>query len=58
MRFLVLFLVGVYIGFSWGNKEGDQATLRDCATLGKAVMQGGGAISCKVQEDAMEGSRP
>jgi hypothetical protein len=32
-----------------GNYMGDQATIRDCATHGKAIMAGGGSITCAVQ---------
>lgn len=34
-----------------GNCNGDQATLRDCATSGRAVMLGGGEIRCEVVRD-------
>ncbi len=42
-----VFLVGALIG----NHEGDQATIRDCATKGRAVMAGGGAIRCEVEKE-------
>ncbi len=33
------------------QEGGDQATLRDCATKGRAVMVGGGTIKCEVLPD-------
>ena len=41
---ICLLLFGIIIG----NYEGDQATLRDCATKGEAKMVGGGTIRCNV----------
>jgi hypothetical protein len=42
-----LFLI---LGLGVGNLQGDQATLRDCATKGKAEMVGGGVIECNVMK--------
>lgn len=39
------------IGALLGDHEGDQATIRDCATKGRAVMAGGGAIRCEVEKE-------
>lgn len=41
-------LIAAYVGVVFGNHGGDQATLRDCATKGRAVMVGGGTIKCEV----------
>ena len=41
-------LIVVLLGLFAGNLTGDQATLRDCATTGRAEMLGGGSISCSV----------
>lgn len=50
MKLIFVLFVGVLIGVGIGNKDGDQATLQDCATKGVAVMKGGGVIECKVQQ--------
>jgi hypothetical protein len=34
-----------------GNLIGDQATIRDCATKGRANMAGGGTVICEVKKD-------
>lgn len=39
----------IFAGTLIGNYLGDQATIRDCATTGRAVMYGGGAVECKVE---------
>lgn len=44
---VALILIGVYAG----NRDGDQSTLRDCATKGVAKMLGGGTITCAVLRD-------
>lgn len=49
MKFIIIFVIGVLVGIRMGNLDGDQATLRDCATSGHASMKGGGSIDCKVQ---------
>ena len=41
-------LILLFIGTLMGNYLGDQKTLTDCATTGRAVMYGGGAVECKV----------
>jgi hypothetical protein len=41
----------IMITLSVGNYLGDQATLRDCASTGKAIMRGGGTISCEVVKE-------
>ncbi len=41
-------LILVLLAVIAGNHTGDQATLRDCATTGRADMLGGGSISCTV----------
>lgn len=38
----------VFMGIMFGNWAGDQATIRDCATEGHAVMLGGGIVKCEV----------
>lgn len=45
MKAFLLIFVGILIG----NYMGDLATFRDCATNGRAVMYGGGAVECKVE---------
>ena len=42
-----------------GNLMGDQATIKDCATKGKASMAGGGTVICEVQRQgaATSGNR-
>lgn len=52
MKALLLILLGLVIGVGVGNHNGDQATLRDCATAGKAKLKGGGSISCTVIKDS------
>ena len=44
---ICLFLCGVLVG----NYEGDQATLRDCATKEEAKMVGGGVLQCTVMKE-------
>lgn len=48
---LALFLGGLLIG----NHDGDQSTLRDCATTGRAKMLGGGIIKCEVLKEQSNG---
>lgn len=43
--------LGLFIGAAIGNQQGDQATLRDCATKGEAKMVGGGTIECTVKKE-------
>jgi hypothetical protein len=45
---VVYILIAFFIGYQVGNHDGDQATIRDCATAHQAMMAGGGAISCSV----------
>ena len=45
--FLVCMLASLYSTYS-GNRLGDQATLKGCATKGEATMVGGGTIKCEV----------
>lgn len=55
MDFIIGTLVmalGLFIGAAIGNQQGDQATLRDCATRGEAKMAGGGSIKCEVKREA------
>lgn len=47
MDFLEILII-MFIGFLIGNYNGDQATLKDCATTGIAVMAGGGSVKCEV----------
>lgn len=49
MRRLMVPVLLAYLCFSMGNLLGDQRTLRDCATQGKAKMMGGGSIDCSIQ---------
>ncbi len=54
MDFIIGTLVtalGLLIGVAIGNHQGDQATLRDCATKGEAKMVGGGVIECNVRKE-------
>lgn len=51
--FLFVLLVGAFfVGVLFGNRDGDQATLRDCATQGWAQMAGGGSVMCRVMQSA------
>jgi hypothetical protein len=50
MKVIVTLLIGLVIGIGLGNLNGDQATLHDCATKGKATMKGGGTIICSVNK--------
>ena len=45
MKTFLLLSIGALIG----NYLGDQKTLTDCATTGRAVMYGGKAVECKVE---------
>lgn len=45
MKTFLMVFAGIFIG----NYMGDQATFRDCATTGRAVMYSGGAVECKVE---------
>ena len=51
MKFLLVAILAFATGSLAGNHGGDQATLRDCATKGRAVMVGGGTIKCEVLPD-------
>ncbi len=44
--------IALLAGALLGNLEGDRATLRDCATKGRARMAGGGDIECRVLPSA------
>ena len=48
VKLLFVALLAFSIGSLFGNHGGDQATLRDCATKGRAAMVGGGTIKCEV----------
>ena len=48
---IILVAIAVLVGLNIGNYNGDQATLRDCATKGSATMKGGGTIECKVKKE-------
>lgn len=48
----ILIALCVVIGIFIGNHQGDQATLRDCATKSEAKMFGGGTIECTVQKES------
>lgn len=39
----------IFVGILAGNYLADQSTFKDCATSGRAVMYGGGAVNCKVE---------
>jgi hypothetical protein len=43
--------LAMLVFFTIGNYLGDQATLKDCATMGQAKMLGGGSINCTVKEE-------
>ena len=48
---LVTMLFYFLVGVLFGNLEGDQATLRDCATKSEAKMVGGGVVKCEVKRE-------
>ena len=44
----IMFACIFWCGILFGNFEGDQATIKDCATKGEAKMLGGARVSCNV----------
>lgn len=50
-EFLFVGVVALLLGTLIGKLQGDQATLRDCATKGEAKMASGGIIECTVKKE-------
>lgn len=50
-EFLFVGVVALLLGTLIGKLQGDQATLRDCATRGEAKMASGGVIDCAVRKE-------
>lgn len=47
----LLSLMAFYFGFIIGNALGDTATLRDCASAGRATLVGGATVKCEVKKN-------
>ena len=52
MKDLMLCLAFVAVAI-FGNWTGDQSTIRQCATYGKAPMLGGGTVICHVETNVV-----
>jgi hypothetical protein len=48
MKSVVVVVIGFVVGSLYGNYDGDQMTVRNCAARNYARMAGGSTIKCEV----------
>lgn len=47
-------IFALFLGCIFGDIQGDNATLKDCAVHGQAHMAGGGTIKCEVLRELLK----